>query len=657
MVKSSKHSIFSIFVISAFACCVGYALFFYFASYLRSFHLSIPLENYTEWAKQDAGQFKGLESYALYILMFIDLAVSYILILTIDNIKNNIFRKIVIYMLLCVSIFYFVKIGFTVPVNSIFSDFLKDFKLVLVILLITLLLVLINCSWPVVVAAVIGILLYMISFQITELYHMHDYEYILSPALRMIQGAPLSEIYFQYDLFLSFLAYIWMKLGLHFNSFQYLGMASTFVLFFGSYLFSKKIFNDKNLSVFMIVSMVLWRFYANIVDPTALFQISPLRLDLWLILLAIVYFFGLNSWVVGITLALMIFFMKTFGIIYSLAYVELIGLFFVIDLIRVIKKQPFNAPAVNHEISAFLKNNWLNLCMILAAYVVNLIVFKKAGLETAALFMKFGVNFLQIQANSFYWYVPVIFCALIFMLYDMRKNISRNYMINGVFLVFLAIGNSLYFFGRSHEHNIINISAILILCIFVLIDLICLKFSKKLGGEQGWRESAVNMSKVVLPLLVIAVLAYSYSERITRKFNTQVSNYQHHVKIEGYGEGSMDLKLVRELTNNSDKVYFCSVTQSFLWYYYGKYKMVGYYNPFSSWMFKDELVKFLEKLLNEDYYLIIDSPHGGNIKELLTYDTCKESNGLTCLHMTRVTQAVTANETAKEEKTGDKGGR
>jgi hypothetical protein len=226
------------------------------------------------------------------------------------------------------------------------------------------------------------------------------------------------------------------------------------------------------------------------------------------------------------------------------------------------------------------------------------------------------------------------FCALIFMLYDMRKKISEKYLVAGVFLVFLAVGNSLYFFGRSHEHNIVNLSAIFIMCIFMLVDLIWLKIDAGRVNEQGKRVAVINAAKLALPLIIIAVLTVSYSGRILSKVDTQVNNMTHNVRISGHGMSADDLKLIKELTNNSDKVYFCSVMRSFLWYYYGKYKMTGYYNPFSSWVFRDDLVKFLQKLLGEGYYLIIENVHAGDLIDLLKYDVCTGAGGYTCLYGT-----------------------
>ena len=40
-----------------------------------------------------------------------------------------------------------------------------------------------------------------------------------------------------------------------------------------------------------------------------------------------------------------------------------------------------------------------------------------------------------------------------------------------LFAVALTLANSIYFFGRSHENNLINISASLLLCAFIGIDL------------------------------------------------------------------------------------------------------------------------------------------------------------------------------------------
>jgi hypothetical protein len=165
--------------------------------------------------------------------------------------------------------------------------------------------------------------------------------------------------------------------------------------------------------------------------------------------------------------------------------------------------------------------------------------------------------------------------------------------------VYLAIGNSLYFFGRSHEHNILNISAILITVLFIAFDTFA--FDKESNGKFK------NLIIKTLPLLFIFSACYFYGDRINSKIKTQVNNglkgkfiFQNkdfHVPIN-------EMKLIHFVTHKSKKVYFLNTFNDFKYYYSGKYSPKGHFLPTSTWVIKKEYTQFLQNLLDNNYYLI-----------------------------------------------------
>ena len=70
---------------------------------------------------------------------------------------------------------------------------------------------------------------------------------------------------------------------------------------------------------------------------------------------------------------------------------------------------------------------------------------------------------------------------------------------------------------------------------------------------------------------------------------------------------------IREITGNSRKVFFVD-KDDFAFYYYGGYAPVGYCNPFMTWIFTKDLTRYMQKLLDNGYYLVC-SP---DLKYLLT---------------------------------------
>jgi hypothetical protein len=69
-----------------------------------------------------------------------------------------------------------------------------------------------------------------------------------------------------------------------------------------------------------------------------------------------------------------------------------------------------------------------------------------------------------------------------------------------------------------------------------------------------------------------------------------------------------DLEAVKTLTHNSQKVYFLNFSYDFLFYYYGGYQQVGYFNPLGAWPYMNDLSVFLQDLLDKDYYLVTNTP-------------------------------------------------
>ena len=107
-----------------------------------------------------------------------------------------------------------------------------------------------------------------------------------------------------------------------------------------------------------------------------------------------------------------------------------------------------------------------NLLIILLFLSFSYFLFGGFISDSVSMYQKIGIGMIAIAPNSFYWYVPVILCVLSYLLLKHNDKISDKYFTSGLFLVLLTIGNSMYFFGRSHEHNIINITSILSLALF-----------------------------------------------------------------------------------------------------------------------------------------------------------------------------------------------
>lgn len=544
----------------------------------------------------------GVEIYALYILMFINIAVAVSVAGLMGKCIGTWKLRIAYAFCSAFSLFYCQTIGFIPPMNSLQDG---SFFMVLSVMVVVFSIVAVlyylqqrSNTWA---TAAVALLLAPVCFIATQPISWRDYTYIFAPSLRLLNGVAIRDIYFQYDLLPSLLAATWMKLGLALNTFQVLGQAAYFATILGVFLFSRKLFHKKELAVFLVTALVLGRIYASPWDAVCCFQVTPLRLDLWLPLLVVVYLRGPYHWSSGLVSGILLLLLKTFGIIYSLAYLQLL-----ITLWAISYFDGRSSQSLGQSLRDYGKRCWLSVAIIILFGGASNFLFRNSEYGNyASYYQKIGFGFIQITSNSFYWYVPTLLSMVLILLFRVRKEISPTYLASGILLTYCAIGNSIYFFGRSHEHNILNIAIVLLFLLFFTLDLIAL-YLHVCSGKTLLRQHGV----ICVAITLIALIVVFYSHNIAGKAVTQIQNAENSQLIypvdfdlsslRGY------IKVIRTVTGNSNRVYFVD-RSDFALYYYGGYAPVGYCNPFDTWVFTKDLNRFLQSLLDNDYYLVCSS--------------------------------------------------
>jgi hypothetical protein len=623
LLEKGYSSIAELLLISASVSFLLYLIFFHFADYVHSFNISIPRLEFSPQARKANDERDGIEGYVLYVLMFVNILLSFIVTRLLLNIKKRATYLSVFIIFTLFSIIYILKIGFIPPMSDADDYKHQNLFIPIVFLIVTgLLFLLQKYVSKKVFLGVIVLLLIPVCFIATEPISMSDYSYILSPALRFLNGVPLSELYLQYDLYLSLLAAIWMKLNLDLNLFQVTGQFSYFLLFIGIFIFSKKFFINKNLPLFILISAVLIRHYAIMIDSSAIYAVTPLRLDLWFVLLLLVYYKGTYHWLVAMTIGLLLVFHKNFGLIYLLSYIQLLLTLFIIECIQIISTKKLSGNSFFHLLKHHLTLSLKNFLIIFGFIVVSIFLFKGFLPESALLYQKIGVGFLPIVPQSFYWYILVLFSITFALLFIYRSKLSVPYFNTGLLIIYFAIGNSIYFFGRSHEHNILNLAGSFIFVAFLLFDLLGNKneIRPKTAKDEKSKKTNAQSDKIrlfekvktsiitVFPLVFIVIAAYYYSDKTGDKLKIQYRNFkksQYHYPL----KAPIDFAALRRITNNSEKVYFLSYGNDFLYYYYGNYKPEGYFSPCATWLLKKDLVGFMQDLIEKDYYIVTPEPH------------------------------------------------
>ncbi|MBI5554579.1 MAG: hypothetical protein HY920_01830 [Elusimicrobia bacterium] len=566
---------------------IFYLLFFHYSVSIWSLNMVKPLPEFTPWTRPWIPEHDGIEAYVLYVIMF---GIS-----TFMMVFNHMFKKInkqktrnITYLFMVLFSFYFYfQIGFHPPMPAA-KLWPEGLFFIALIAFITLILVKYNeaSKW---LLSILALSLLVVCLIPTEWISLFDYTYVLTPALRVVAGYKLTESYFRYDYLLSLLAVLWLKLNLSVYSFYKLGGVSYFFLFVGMWFFAKRFLSYKPLAIYLLVSLVIIKIYGNMHDPVYIIEVTPLRLDWWLAVLAGTYWKGIQHWLVGLLLGFLIIFHNTFGLIYAFSYLLLIlFLAFIEGLNNITFRQ-----LVQKYYQLYAKN----FIIILAAMLFYKLFFKSSAETTALVFQKYGHGFLPISRTSFYWYIPVITSLLSLLVLRSRKLLSEKYFQTSIFLVILALGNSLYFFGRSHEHNIINIASSLLLCVFVLFDL---------AHTEINRNSYVKINRFIIPIMAFAFVigvGYTYSDRASNRIKQQcylaVKN-----KTVNRLLPSPIIEEVKVMTSESAKVIFMAWFD-FPYYYEGRYIPQGYYSFTSSWIFSKDYIDFLNAQLVKGYYLVM----------------------------------------------------
>ena len=218
--------------------------------------------------------------------------------------------------------------------------------------------------------------------------------------LRMRLGDSLSHIYFQYDFLPSLVAVIWHWIGGDPYAYPICTEISYFLMLAGCFLVARRQFEDSRLASMLVVALCAVRIYGIVIDPNAKPQVAPLRLDLWLALLAPALWFGLRHWSVGLAAGALCFFSRSFGMIYVGSY----GLALAVDFAAARMKSKDRAP-FGRDLIAAVRQTIPALLLTAAGIGAAWLVFGGPVSEAVAMYQRLGLGMLRIAPESFYWWI------------------------------------------------------------------------------------------------------------------------------------------------------------------------------------------------------------------------------------------------------------
>jgi len=582
---------FRILLFSTLAALLLYLPFYHFAPVYHAMYAHVPVQDVNWWIRwsfqEDNG---GIQIYVAYVLMFLAIGLTaffeYICVRFISARMHWIFLVVGA----IAGIFYLHTIGFYPPMANVRID-VEGILFIVIALIITFVFGRFfdrkEIKW-----SLLFLLFGICMVPVWWAFFRQDYYYFFAPAVRTLRGFALNQSYFQYDHLISFLAMAWLKLGLPADRFLHIIDLSYFAFFVGAFFLARNILFDKRLAVYFVLSLVLIKIYGNMSDPTSCPQVSPLRLDLWLIVLGLAYWRGPRHWTMGLTLGFFLIFHHSFGMIYSISYL----LFVFTDLVLNISQ---DSSTGIERIKESARRYFPNLCMMLGGMLINRIFLSSDNTIPVLNYVKYNIGFMPIDPKSFFWYVPLVISTAALLLWKNRTQLPQRYFQTGILLVLLAIGNLLYFFGRSHENNLINISAIPWLVFFMLIDLIVYNMPSKFAD---------GVKKVWVPLagvLIVGVIAYFYSATAVDRINRQIAILPTVADIFKPSTGiDFDFNTLKAVTRGNPNVVFLSVNDDFEYYYYGGYTPVEFC-PLASQLFLFDFMYILNNRLAKGADIIV----------------------------------------------------
>lgn len=415
-----------------------------------------------------------------------------------------------------------------------------------------------------------------------------DYGYFIGPANKLAQGEPLGSFYLQYNLIQTYLFRLMIGLGFRLHQMQAV-LGLMVVLWFGLYLrLATRLIESRFLVFLFIVVLFLVRVVAIDGGPTFYPQVGPLRMDLWVVLALVLDRFGVDSPKTAWAFALVYVADNVFGLTFFAFY----GVVLAATVYQAWKAGTRPKLAQLAALGAPL----------LLALSFQLWFFQSITNPAGKAYQNVHLGFLPISLQSMFW-VIMWMVLLAFGPISLDSNEKRR--ATSLFLFPFAAAMFIYFYGRSHDHNLLNVSGIWALILFVALD----------------RLRGAAVPKFVAPLLAVVVLLLSLEavwKEGEAKWAYVKSRASRGVLLE---QNALDLEIDAHADVlapwRGQKVFLFSVDEAYFNYRFGLPQQ-GYFAPFFASIFAEATAKFLVDQIGSGTKVLLLRTDPG---ELLTLNT------------------------------------
>ena len=607
----------------AVAVGIGIAIrqiFFALSEWLWRFDVPVLDADVVPWARWTIHERDGAEPYALLALTLLQLLATGLGFLLVGRAAPRWRAALVALLLVAVGLFAYL-LPPRPPLYAVEADFTHALMVVAASLLIALLFAR-SVRPDIRIPALPAVILLPLCFIPTKLPSLFDLGCILAPAVRLAHGISPRAMYLQYDLFPSLLAAAWGAIVSDPTSFSFVCAASYYAMLLGMLLIVTRMFKRPQLAGPLVVAILLARMYGSTVDASAVPQVTPLRLDLWPLVLAGVLAGGLRRWPVGLVLGLLYFFSRSMGILYLAAWALALAGDFLADRFATPAGE---RPPVRAALRLALVELKPSLGLIALSLVAALAVSGHLGADGLSLYGHLGPGMLRIGRDSFYWWLLPLLGMAGWLAFSQRRSLPPRRAQAALMAVPLLVVNAIYFFGRSAEQNLINLGSSFLFGLFLVLDLSwppstspsstspsstspssaapSSAASPNSDTDTDTDPAVIRWFFRLAPYLVVVVCAYSYSARVVAKFDVQQAVAISHSPLGGEAVPTINCNEVKQAAGDS-RIFFLSMSDYWLYQQCGLIPR-GRVQPVYLNILKATLLDDIRKLLAAGFKIVV----------------------------------------------------
>jgi hypothetical protein len=552
-----------------------YLLFYFFSVTIHHSGINSDISNLTPWIKNSLAENDGIELYLMTLVMPVYIALGYLITkyvtLNFDLLSGN---KVPFFYVVLTAIIF--AVNFFVTEHPKYIEQLLIFffaSLIVSFLTIKLSELELSKGFKILFFFLSVTLLTVLGLLINNPPSIFDFAYYIGPANKILEGEKLGTFYTQYNLIGTSLFVLMQKFNLQIHQ-----MYLVLVLIFSVWIFlyqkiASVLFQNRNYVFLFLLTLIIVRCLSISGGPVSIPQVSPIRMDLWVPLLMILLRYNFNSIVTASAFSIFYLADDVFGLMYLALY---LFVFIIINISGFIKSKSSLSLKI---LSTFLP--------VIFAVSIHFLIFGSISSASGKIYSDFHIGFLPISNSSSFWFIVWLLPVCLYILTQNKKDQVIYLFIAGIACIQLT-----YFFGRSHEHNLLNISGIFIFILFLTLDSL-------------FTNSSRNKNILYATVLLIAGMTVNYYPSINEKIGIAKTKIKTNSIFEpDLVENDLIIKGNYLRSFGTDKIIVISDIDSYINYRLG-YRQIGYFSPFCSNVLIGQTTSFLKEQLNNGYRLIL----------------------------------------------------